>query len=139
MSWIAAGIAPASADEPCIEPCVAQLSTNESGQIPAGTVFLITPVTVTSGTGTPYCAATCTICWAKVTISFNGNGAFGMSHDFDGAGWSTPVDWYVRNGILKSRCSDPNPGYVCFRIMSNGTTINDYVYEACSLLACECL
>lgn len=138
-SLLAAFLPAASAgDVDCTETCYAQLTGNSLGSVPSGITFLVTPSNVTNGIGVPECAATCETCSGKITVAFNGLGAYCMTYD-QGGGWSSPVSVYARTGLLRSRCGDPTPSFACFRIGACAALPGAYVFEECWLLDCQCI
>lgn len=128
--------APPASDD-CPEVCMASVDESETGSVPAGITYLVHITDVTPGTAPLGCASTCTICSAKVTVAFNGNGGYCMTYD-QGGGWSTPVGLYARTGQLRSRCNDPTPAFVCFRIGSCATLPASPVFDECVSLNCAC-
>lgn len=124
-------------------PCEAALSARSAGFVPPGALLNVLVLSRRGGatnTDDERCARWCS---AKVQVVFDSALATAPQrfyYDFARAGWTAPPEaFFVRTGVLRSRCDDPDPGQLGQRIEDRGSHMpGEFVYEDSLVLQCVC-
>lgn len=123
----------------CPTVCQATIGEVTTGTPPSilEVSFVLQWTSATSGTGTPYCQATCEPCRLVFNFSFQKWSGDYCWYLQNAAGSTTPVSTdYNRPGILTTLCDDPDYGWIK-AVLTNCTT-GTPIYTRQLDLLCPC-